>query len=246
MSTLSERILAAISSAKLSYSELSEITKIPKAALQRYATGTTPKIPLDRIELIAKATNVSPQYLMGWNESPDYLIECPDDENPYELELREAFSKYDVDAQRIIASNLSSLARFRIRPIVKKKIPMLGNVACGDPIFASEEYDAYIEVDSDISADFCLKAKGDSMINARIFDGDILFVKKQDIVNDGEIAVVLIEDEATVKRIYYDKENNILTLIPENPMHKPMRFEGEKLNQIRILGKVVFGQYRME
>ena len=121
MSLISERILAAISNAKLSYSELSELTKIPKAALQRYATGTTPKIPLDRIELIAKATNVSPQYLMGWNDSPSYLIECPDDENPYELELREAFSKYDIDAQRIIAKKLSELAQTQIQITDEKK-----------------------------------------------------------------------------------------------------------------------------
>lgn len=139
------------------------------------------------------------------------------------------------------------LHRFsEVRPITRKRLPMLGNVACGEPVFANEEHDAYIDVDLDIAADFCLTVKGDSMINARIFDGDILFVKKQDTVNDGEIAVVLIEDEATVKRVYYDKENNILTLMPENPIHKPMRFEGEKLNQIRILGKIVFGQYQIE
>lgn len=129
------------------------------------------------------------------------------------------------------------------RRITTKKLHMLGNVACGEPIFANEEHETLVDADGSLDADFCLTAKGDSMINARIFDGDILFVKSQPAVNDGEIAVVLIEDEATVKRVYYDKENNIITLMPENPMYKPMRFEGEKLNQIRILGKVVFGHY---
>ena len=129
------------------------------------------------------------------------------------------------------------------RMIAKKKLPMLGNVPCGIPTFAQEDYETYIDVDSDINADFCLTAQGDSMINARIFDGDILFVKKQSIVDNGEIAVVLIEDEATVKRVYYDKENNIITLLPENPLYKPMRYEGEALLQIRILGKVIRGQY---
>ena len=133
-----------------------------------------------------------------------------------------------------------------IRPITTRRFPMLGEIACGKPIFADEDHESYVDASSNIDADFCLTAKGDSMINARIFDGDILFVKKQDTVNDGEIAVVLIEDEATVKRVYYDKENNTLTLMPENPTHRPMRFEGEKLNQIRILGKIVFGQYNME
>ena len=123
---------------------------------------------------------------------------------------------------------------------------MLGNVACGEPIFANEEHETYIEADADVLADFCLTAKGDSMINARIFDGDILFVKSQDTVDDGEIAVVLIDNEATVKRVYYDKENNIITLVPENPTHKPLRYTGEQLNQIRILGKVISGQYSVE
>ena len=130
-----------------------------------------------------------------------------------------------------------------IRTIIQKKLPMLGNVACGEPIFANEDHETLVDADGSLDADFCLTAKGNSMINARIFDGDILFVKSQASVNDGEIAVVLIEDEATVKRVYYDKENNIITLMPENPMYKPMRFEGEKLNQIRILGRVVFGHY---
>ena len=130
-----------------------------------------------------------------------------------------------------------------LRPITRKRLPMLGNVACGEPTFADEQHDTFVDAVSDVGADFCLTAKGDSMINARIFDGDILFVKQQESVDDGEIAVVLIEDETTVKRVYYDKENNVLTLMPENPTHKPMRFEGIKLEQIRILGKVVSGQY---
>lgn len=124
-------------------------------------------------------------------------------------------------------------------PIKKIKLPVLGNVACGEPIYANEELDGYVYINEDIGADFCLHAQGDSMVNARIFDGDTLFVKKQDMVDDGEIAVVLIEDEATVKRVYYDRENNTITLMPENPAYKPMRYNGEELNNIRILGKVI-------
>lgn len=130
------------------------------------------------------------------------------------------------------------------RTIAVKRLPMLGNVACGDPIFADENHESFVDANSDIDADFCLTAKGDSMINARIFDGDILFVKHQSMVDDGEIAVVLIDDDATVKRVYYDKENNILTLVPENPLYKPMRYMGEQLDHIRIIGKVVLGQYK--
>lgn len=138
---------------------------------------------------------------------------------------------------------LSYAVPLDFRPVTKKKLPMLGNVACGEPLFANEEHESYVEAEESLNADFCLTAKGDSMINARIFDGDILFVKSQSSVEDGEIAVILIDNEATVKRVYYDKENNIITLVPENPTHKPLRYIGTELDQIRILGKVIAGQY---
>ncbi len=126
-----------------------------------------------------------------------------------------------------------------------KSLPVLGNVACGEPIFASEDQGYYVKANADLSADFCLTARGDSMINARIFDGDLLFVRKQESVDDGEIAVVLIDDEATVKRVYFNREDGILTLMPENPTYKPMRYTGSQLDRIRILGKVVSGQYKI-
>lgn len=127
----------------------------------------------------------------------------------------------------------------------RKKLPVLGNVACGEPVFASEDQGYYVSANADVSADFCLMARGDSMINARIFDGDLLFVRKQESVDDGEIAVVLIDDEATVKRVYFNREDGILTLMPENPTYKPMRYMGSQLDRIRILGKVVSGQYKI-
>ena len=77
------------------------------------------------------------------------------------------------------------------------------------------------------------------MIGARIYDGDIVFIRKQEMVDDGEIAAVLIDDEATLKRVYYDQENNVIQLFAENPQYKTMRFVGEELNRIRILGKAV-------
>ncbi len=228
-------------SLRLSQEDVAKAIGATKQAVYKYENGIVTNIPTDKIAKMASLFGTSPAYLMGW----DGAYQCPDDENPFELELRDAFSKYDVSAQRVIASNLSNLARMGIRPISTKKLPMLGNVACGEPIFADESRESFVDVGNNIDADFCLTAKGDSMINARIFDGDILFVKSQDIVDDGEIAVVLIEDEATVKRVFYDRENDILTLVPENPTYKPMRYSGEQLDHIRILGKVVFGQYRI-
>lgn len=126
-----------------------------------------------------------------------------------------------------------------VRPIRTHKIPLLGEIACGEPIFAEENKETFISADSNIKADFCLIAKGESMINADIKDGDVVFIKTQPIVNDGEIAAVIIEDEATLKRVYYDKENNTLVLQAENPRYKPMIFKNEELEKIRILGKIV-------
>lgn len=123
--------------------------------------------------------------------------------------------------------------------IETKKFPLLGNIACGKPIFADEQFEAYIEAGANIKADFCLRAKGDSMIGIRIQDGDIVFIRKQEMVDDGEVAAVLIEDEATLKRVYYDRENGILQLFAENPKYQTIRFTGEELNRIRILGKAV-------
>lgn len=123
--------------------------------------------------------------------------------------------------------------------IEKKKFPLLGTIACGEPIFASEDRESYVMAGTDIQADFCLICKGDSMINARIHDGDIVFIKKQDIVDNGEIAAVIIENEATLKRFYYYKEANLLILKAENPKYKDLTYSSETLDQIRVLGKAV-------
>ncbi len=98
-------------------------------------------------------------------------------------------------------------------------------------------FESYIEAGANIRADFCLRVKGDSMINARICDGDIVFIRKQPNVNDGEIAAVLIGDEATLKRVY--KKKNEIILVAENPNYAPMVYKNHELNEIIILGKVI-------
>ncbi len=125
-----------------------------------------------------------------------------------------------------------------IMPIKTKKVPLLGEIACGEPIYADQDFESYVEVGTDIRADFALRASGDSMIGARIKDGDIVFVRKQDIVDPGEIAAVIIEGEATLKRVYY-QEGSRLILQAENSAYPPMVYEADKLNQITILGKAI-------
>ena len=125
-----------------------------------------------------------------------------------------------------------------ILPLPKtKKIPLVGSIACGEPITAVENIEDYVGVPESVRADFCLRCKGDSMINARIFDGDIVYIRQQPDVENGEIAAVLIDGEATLKRVFKHKES--LELRAENPTFPPMYFEGTELNGIRILGKAV-------
>lgn len=123
--------------------------------------------------------------------------------------------------------------------IQTQRIPMLGEIACGEPIWCDEDRESYIEAGTNIRADFCLKAKGDSMINARICDGDIVFIRQQPMVENGDIAAVIIDNEATLKRVYFDKENGKLVLQAENPKYSPLVYIGEELNSIRILGKAI-------
>lgn len=135
---------------------------------------------------------------------------------------------FDVEMERNI---------HRAETIQTQSVPLVGKIACGEPIQANEEFEAYVQVGARIDCDFCLRASGDSMTGARINDGDIVFIRKQSLVNNGEIAAVIIDDNATLKRVYY--EDNKLVLMAENPKYAPMVYVGDELNSIRILGKAV-------
>lgn len=118
-----------------------------------------------------------------------------------------------------------------------RKIPLVGTIACGEPILAQENIEEYISIPKDLAGDFALTCKGDSMINARIFDGDVVYIRQQDTVENGEIAAVLIDGEATLKRVRLFDDH--ISLEPENPMYKPFVYWNEEMNTIRILGKAV-------
>ncbi|MBQ8321568.1 MAG: helix-turn-helix domain-containing protein [Clostridia bacterium] len=126
-----------------------------------------------------------------------------------------------------------------IMPVASKMVPLLGEIACGEPIYAEEKYGSFMAADSGLDADFCLKAHGDSMTGARIYDGDIVFIRSQNAVDNGEIAAVIINDEATLKRVYFYPEESKLILSPENPRYAPLVYMNDELNQIKILGKAV-------
>ena len=119
------------------------------------------------------------------------------------------------------------------------KIPLLGQIACGIPILADENIEDYIPVPANVKVDFALRAKGDSMINARIQDGDIIYIRQQKNVENGEIAAVRVEDEATLKRVFYYPEKNIMILKPENPEYEDIIYQDSELDNIEIIGKAI-------
>ena len=126
-----------------------------------------------------------------------------------------------------------------ILPVQVCRIPMLGSIACGEPIYASEERESYCMADDGLDADFCLRASGESMTGARIYDGDVVFIRMQSSVDNGEIAAVIINDEATLKRVYFYPDEEKLILTPENPRYAPIVYLGVELEGIKILGKAV-------
>lgn len=140
---------------------------------------------------------------------------------------------YDVPESREskpFPSNLEPLEEM-------EKIPLVGTIACGTPILAVENIEQYVDLPRHIRADFALTCKGDSMIGAGIEDGDIVYIRNQPQVLPGQIAAVLIDDEATLKRFYRDDEH--VYLQAENPKYRPLVYTKEEINQIRIIGLAV-------
>lgn len=125
--------------------------------------------------------------------------------------------------------------RYGFLPVAKRKIPVLGNIHCGTPKYADQEYMDLI--DTDVNADFALIAEGDSMIDVGIQDKDLVFIRRKPIVDNGKIAVVLIGEEAAIKRVH--KTGDTLILSPANQNYEPLIFDSSSTEDIKILGEVI-------
>ena len=126
----------------------------------------------------------------------------------------------------------------------RRRVPILGSAACGEPIYSPGDGTDYITVEDDLPCDFALIAEGDSMIGDRIHSGDVVFLRSQDHVQDGEIAAVALDNEVTLKHVrrLRGPDGNIAftQLLPSNPAYAPIDIGGEgETRMVRILGKAV-------
>ena len=215
MDIFKDRLILAMTHRNIRAAELSRLTGLSKARISQYVNGHfVPKS--DAILLLAEALNVSELWLLGKSA----------DMTPGEVKTA------PVSEEEIPCPE-------NVTPLRLRRYPVLGEIACGLPVLAVEDLDGGYVTAADTDADFCLIAKGDSMKDARICNGDTVFIQKTDMVSNGEIAAVIINDEATLKRVYYYPESEKLMLLPENSNYEPLVFVGKDLEKIRILGKAI-------
>lgn len=117
-----------------------------------------------------------------------------------------------------------------------RRIPVVGTIACGSPILAQENIQGYVDTDKAHGADFALICRGDSMA-PKILDGDVVLIRQQPTVDNGQVAAVLIGDEATLKKVYL--QDNQLVLVPENGAYSPLVYTGQDMASAQVLGLVV-------
>lgn len=193
------------------YRELSDKLGISKSTISAYLNGTrVPKV--SALTSIADAYGVDPMWLMGTDVPKHKEISNP----------------------RIFLDVSGSMTTAPAIPLIR--VPRVGAIACGEPILAEQNVEGYDQVPAWTNCDFTLVCKGDSMIGARIFDGDIVCIRSQPDVESGEIAAVQVgDDEATLKRVKKFPDHIILE--PENPNYRPLVFWDDEMAKVRILGK---------
>lgn len=118
-----------------------------------------------------------------------------------------------------------------------QKTSLLREITAGQSVYAHKYAEEYLPSSADMKANYSLRVQGDSMINAGIRDGDIVYIQTQDNVENGQIAAVVIDNSVTLKRVY--KGPDFLQLVPENPKYAPMVFNGKNCSAVKILGRAI-------
>lgn len=209
-SDFASRLSQALEVRGMKAADLSKKTKVAEGTISCYINGRY-EAKQNRVQVFAEALNVNPAWLMGYDV-------------PMEAE-RPAPAK-----KPIIPPGFMPMPKMR-------KVPLIGAIACGDPITAIQNREGEIDAPEDMRCDFALRCKGDSMIGAGIHDGDAVYINIQPEVENGEIAAVRIGDEATLKRVYIHQD--YIELRPENPAYESIIRRKEEMNDVHIEGKAV-------
>ena len=188
---------------------LSELSGVPKGTINKLLNGETRNPTAQTLKRLADALGCPVEHLLSKPGDIPGVYRLGDGQTPPHPDLV---------------------------PVRRRKIPLIGSIAAGQPILCEEEIEITDCADG-VHADFALRVSGDSMTGARILDGDVVFIRRQDDVDDGQIAAVIIDDRATLKRVYHIPDG--LQLLSENPKYPPMIFTYPEHDSIRILGRAV-------
>lgn len=210
-SDFASRLSQALEARGMKAADLSKKTKVAEGTISCYINGRY-EAKQNRVQVFAEALDVNPAWLMGYDV-------------PMEAERSQP-----APAPRPIPKGFEPMPKM-------KKIPLVGSIACGTPILAQQNIEKIVDVPENIRCDFSLTCHGDSMEGAGIHDRDVVYIRIQPEVENGEIAAVRIGEEATLKRVYY--QNGTLTLMPANAAYAPMVYTGPELNDVQIEGKAV-------
>ena len=208
-SDFASRLSQALEARGMKAADLSKKTKVAEGTISCYINGRY-EAKQNRVQVFAEALDVNPAWLMGYDV-------------PMEAE-------HSQPAPRPIPKGFEPMPKM-------KKIPLVGSIACGTPILAQQNIEKIVDVPENIRCDFSLTCHGDSMEGAGIHDRDVVYIRIQPEVENGEIAAVRIGEEDTLKRVYY--QNGTLTLMPANAAYAPMVYTGPELNDVQIEGKAV-------
>jgi len=189
--------------------ELATLSGISKYSISHYLKGDW-EGKQDAVYELARVLDVSEAWLMGYDVSPE---------------------------RKTVAKGAPAIPPGFIPLPKMKKVPLIGAIACGDPITALQNREGEVDAPEDMRCDFALKCHGDSMTGAGIHDGDTVFIRIQPEVENGEIAAVRIGEEATLKRVYLHPD--YIELRPENSAFESIIRRKEDMNDVQIEGKAV-------
>ncbi len=248
---IGNRIRARRQQLGLSAEELGEAIGKNRATIYRYENGEIENVPLPVLEPLARALETTAKYLMGWTDDPyDYVSDLDARMASIPSAIHDELQKQYGDDEESIWNAYQDMEKDAARESAKAtpppgldplpemaKVPLIGDIACGTPITAEQNVVDRIGVPAAWRADYALTCHGDSMA-PKIQDGDIVCVRSQPMVENGEVAVVLIDGEATLKRFY--RQDDTVTLMPENlSACAPMVYQGPAINELCIEGKAV-------